>query len=481
MSRIKLHDLLVKQACAFLLVILPTFFINALSAAEPGDQPILKAAIFIENKAGNAFNDKVSVLEDLITSRVTEQGFSVLSREALINSLKDKVSVLEDLITSRVTKKTEQGASALSREVLINAINAFKSHSTAETKASGETKLDQNLSDNNVAQIMAQLMGTALDANTFESSQIEETKISDAKSSGTKADQRLSNDTSALRLAQMMGADYIIVTSITSFGTEKKAFEGYGVKTVNLIHNLRVSYKILEAVQGGSLVADTVKVSKTTRFTEGSHTEDSDMINELLDEASVKIAESLSKKRIIPPPTKLELVEITIACGMQDLAQLPLSIPDVRLTKDDTVVIIGENKLEVQLLDVTVELNGTVIGSAPGIFKAPPGLNKIRLSREGFMDWERTINVMEGQKLKVALQMSDAGYARWKDNTAFLQKLKNGEKLTDAGVKAIEGAAQMLRQSGYKVDVKEDVNLDVKGDVKVDAKGGLYSIFRLFH
>ena len=155
---------------------------------------------------------------------------------------------------------------------------------------------------------------------------------------------------------------------------------------------------------------------------------------------------------------------------MQDLAQLPVSIPDVRLTKDNTVVI-GENKLEVQLLDVTVELNGTVIGSAPGTFRAPPGLSKIRLSREGFRDWERTINVMAGQKLKVALQMSDAGYARWKDNTAFLQKLKNGEKLTDAAVKAIEGAAQMLRQSGYKVDVKGDVKLDVKGDVKVDAKG----------
>ena len=479
MSRIKLHNLLIKQTCAFLLVILPAFFINALSAAEPGDQPVRKTAIFIENKAGNAFNDKVSVLEDLITSRVTEQGFSVLSREVLINSLKDKVSVLEDLITSRVTEKTEQGASALSREVLINAINAFKSHSTAEAKASGETKLDQSLSDNNVAQIMAQLMGTALDANTFESSQIEETKISDAKSSGTKADQRLSNDTSALRLAQMMGADYIIAASITSFGTEKKAFEGYGVKTVNLIHNLRVSYKILEAVQGGSLVADTVKVSKTTRFTEGSHTEDSDMINELLDEASVKIAESLSKKRIAPPPSKPELIEITIACGMQDLAQLPVSIPDVRLTKDNTVVI-SENKLEVQMLDVTVEFNGTVIGSAPGTFRVPPGLSKIRLSREGFMDWERTINVMEGQKLKVALQMSDAGYARWKGNTAFLQKLKNGEKLTDAAVKAIEGAAQMLRQSGYKVDVKGDVKLDVKGDIKVDEKGGLFSIFKLF-
>ena len=86
MSRIKLHNLLIKQAYAFLLVILSSFFINALSATEPGEQPIRKAAIFVENRAGKAFDDKVPVLEDFITSRVTEQGFSVLSREVLINA-----------------------------------------------------------------------------------------------------------------------------------------------------------------------------------------------------------------------------------------------------------------------------------------------------------------------------------------------------------------------------------------------------------
>jgi len=444
MSRMKAYNLLITHTYAFLLFILSFLFINILSATEQTDQPQRKAAIFVDNRAGKAFDNKVPLLEDFITSRVTEQGFSVLSREVLIN--------------------------------------AFKDYSTVESKVSGtnvpESKLEQQLSDDVYALKMMQAIGEMF-FDSFKGIPTEEPKVSAPEAPPVNLDQQLSRNSSALRLAQMMGADYIIAASITSFGMEKKAFEGYGVKTVNIIHNLRISYKILEAVQGGSLVADTVKVSKTTRFTEGSHTEDTDMINELLDEASVKVAESLSKKQIIPPPPKPDLVEITVACGMQDLAQLPVSIPDVRLTKDNTVVI-GENKLEVQLLDVTVEFNGTVIGSAPGTFRTPPGLSKIRLSREGFRDWDRTINVMAGQKLKVTLQMSDAGYARWKDNTAFLQKLKNGEKLTDAAVKAIEGAAQMLQQSGYKVDVKGDVKLDVKGDVKVDEKGGLFSIFKLF-
>ena len=55
--------------------------------------------------------------------------------------------------------------------------------------------------------------------------------------------------------------------------------------------------------------------------------------------------------------------------------------------------------------------------------------------------------------LRMALTLTDKGYARWRDNTGFLQNLENNRKLTDAEVKVLEGQAQMFRQSGYKVDV----------------------------
>jgi len=348
--------------------------------AQQDDKQMHKAAIFVENRAGRQFDNKIAVFEDFITSRVTEKGFSVISREVVTDSL--------------------------------------KSYSPGTAK---ENRL-----------------------NTL-----------------------LSNNTSALRLSQMMNADYLIVASISSFGTEKKKFKGYGLETVNLVTNLRASFKILEGSQGSTLAADTILASKSERFTERSTVEDNDMINMLLDEAACRIAESLGNKHIAPPSPKPDLAEITIACGMQDLAQLPISVPDVIVKEDNTMVVQNSN-LEVHVLDVTVELNGVVIGSAPDVFKAPPGLNKIRLTREGFRDWERTINVYNGQRLKVALQMNEAGYARWKDNTAFLHHLKNGEKLTDANVELIKGGAQMLRQSGFKIDAKADITGDIK------------SIFKLF-
>ena len=126
------------QAYAFLLIILSSLFINILSATEQTEQPIRKAAIFVENRVGQAFDNKVPVLEDFITSRITEKGFSIISREVVINSLKN--------------------------------------YNSEKTKSPDSEKLDT----------------------------------------------LLSNNTSALRLAQLMGVDYIIVTSITSFQYQMK-------------------------------------------------------------------------------------------------------------------------------------------------------------------------------------------------------------------------------------------------------------------
>lgn len=318
-------------------------------------------------------------------------------------ALDDKVIVLEDLIGSRLAGR---GFQIIHREQVINALKHYEKRATDATP-------------------------------------------------GSQLDQLLSNNTSALRLAQMMNADYIIHAAITSFATEKRAFKGYGAETLNLISNLRVTCKVLEAVEGASLAGDAFTVTRTTRLTEGSATDNADLLNALLDEAAGKVADSLAEKKIAAAPAKPGMVEFSVSCTMQDIAQMPITVPDVRLTTNKTLVL-DQATLEVQPLDVTVELDGTALGSAPGSFKAMPGLHKMRLSRDGFKDWEKTVNVTEGQKFRVALQMTEAGYQRWQDNLKFLQGLENNRKLTDAEVERIRGDAQRLRQSGYKVDIKMD-------------------------
>jgi hypothetical protein len=330
------------------------------------------AAIFTANHADKTLDDKLPALEDFISSRITEKGFSVISPEVATAAV------------SSLLKDSQQ----------------------------------------------------------------------------TEIDKALGNNSSVLRLAQMLGANYIIMASISSYGQDKQTTDAYDVKIVNVTYTLRVTYKILDGVQGGTLAGDTFKVTSTQRFTENSRSDSSDTINDLLDQASVKIADSAGAKAVKTVVASTNLAEFTVACGMQDLAQLPVTVPDVELTASNTVVI-GKERIPVLALNVMVEIDGAGIGSTPATFKAAPGLHKIRLRRDGFTDYEGTVNIYQGQVFNIALQMTDAGYQRWKDNTAFLNSLENGKKLTDAEAEKTRGEAQMLRQSGNLVNVKVDTKENV--------------------
>lgn len=411
-----------------------SLFLTAILVSEvPGQSTALrngrKAAIFVENRAGPALNDKVPVLEDFLTGRVTQQGFSVISREVAIDALNaypavglavDTSSPLEFSVAERQTTATGQKAGPSESQVALQP---------------GPTKLDRIFRDS----------------------------------------------TSALRLAQNLGADYLLVASIASAGTETRTFQDGPVKTVNVIHTLRISYKVLEGTQGGSLIGDTIKVTKTVRQTGNLQIDDNDLLNELLDEAAVRVAANISHKQeqVTAPAERPDLVEIVVACGMTDLAQLPLSIPDVRIL-DDGTLLVQTNRLTIQVLNASVEIDGVAVGTAPGKFRVRPGLSKMRITREGFKDWERTVNFSEGQKFNVALQMSAEGYARWKDNTAFLFKLETGKKMTDGVVKMMEGFAQLLEQSGYRIDHRSDVkaNIEAKGKSLFDGLTIQPSVFR---
>jgi hypothetical protein len=322
--------------------------------------------------------------------------------------LNPKVIVLEDFISSRVSTV---GFQVINREIVINALKTYTADQPKLTKQEG---------------------------------------------AGAELDQLLTDNTSALRLAQNLGADLVLHVSIASLGSEKKDYEDkeLGLRTANLTHTLRVSYKIVEGWGGGAFMGDTVRVAKTTRFTANLTTLDTDAVNELLDEASLKVTEHIGKRGATinaAVAARPQSVKVTITPRMTDLANLPITVPKIEIGEDGKPVVRGQHTAA-QPMDVNVDLDGVSIGSAPATFMVPPGLHKLRLSREGFRDWVRTINCFDNQLLEVSLQMTEAGYQRWKDNTGFLQNLEKDRKLTEAEVKIMEGKAQLLRQSGFRVD-----------------------------
>jgi len=346
------------------------------------EQPVV--AIFVKNRAGDEYDEKIVAMEDLLSSRLAEAGFRVMSREDVIGS-----------------------------------VAAF-----------GDA--GPNAGDPDLA--------------------------------GAELDKALSNNTSALRLAQNMGADYILTASIVSINHNRKRFKGYDIDRTVFESILRGSYKVLDRTKGGSLTGGTVESSVKSPFQDQvdestwgrrkhTYAEEIGAVDDLVDEAATKLAAHLEKRRerVDEPADEAESVKWTVICGTTDMV-----VPTVVRT-DDNDFVVGEQELPVNPMNVTVELNGVVVGTAPGTFEVPPGLSKLRLTREGYKDIARTVNVVPGQTLRIDMQMTDKEYARWKDMIAFLEQMKAGNKLTDAQAEQIRGFAQMLRQSGFKVNIDSDL------------------------
>ena len=276
----------------------------------------------------------------------------------------------------------------------------------------------------------------------------------DSARAASAAEAAFLDQSSAVRLAQNLGADYLLHASIVSCTQAKRAVNAYGQKLENTDHTLRVAYKILDAQGGGALTGDVVKATRAEQANANASGDSGGVSQDLIDDASQQIVASLRSRRdaghIAAAKPAAQAVSITINVEAADLF-----IPDVRINAEN-VVTVGESKFKVLPLSATVEIDGVAVGTAPGKISLKPGFSRLRLTREGFRPWERTINAFEGQILTVAMTMSAEGLKRFRDSTEFLNQLKNGAKLADAEVKLIEGQAKSLENSFFRVDTKEN-------------------------
>ena len=353
-------------------------------------RPLL-AAIFIKNRSPKVDDQKTRVFEDMIIGEVTDAGIRVVSPE--------------------------------------DTVTALRRFQRAEDERERRTVDDRS---------------KTVDDNRL---------MSDA------VDRMLEDSTSALRLAQNMGVDYLLVGSITSYGVDSIHTNrpDLGINRTTDTHRLRATYKVLDIALGGSETAGNI-VAEVRRGGDGNGGQtrvDETVLDDLLADAAaqsgVKLGRAIAAGRVNAPRTQEAKVGFAIACAMQDM-----SVPEV-VKDDDGRYVLKGNDYKLQPMAVTVELDGVAIGSAPGTFEAFPGLHRLRLTREGFEPWEREVNLQkrgdgEPQLFQVALTLDAKGYQRWREMMDKIEQLKRDQALTEAQVKLIEGAAQLLRQSGLRVD-----------------------------
>jgi hypothetical protein len=97
-------------AVSTIILVLPAFFaFGAEGEANKEEKPLLRAAIFVQNRAGEAFQDKLDVLNDLITTRLTEKGFSIIDKDVVVAKFRESRSA--DPATRKELQLLESAAS----------------------------------------------------------------------------------------------------------------------------------------------------------------------------------------------------------------------------------------------------------------------------------------------------------------------------------------------------------------------------------
>ncbi len=293
--------------------------------------------------------------------------------------------------------------------------------------------------------------------------------VADRNTLGTQADRLLADQTTALRLARNMGADFMMLVNLSSLTAVPKSLAAAGIQGSMLNYNLGVNYRICEGVTGSSLDGGNFSVRKSTRSGEANPAVDPAIIDEMLNQVSqdvnTKLSASAARIKAQPLPDD---VEILIAAAPRDLQGNEISLPNLSITEDNKMLQ-ADSLLPVQLA-ATIEIDGMAAGTTPARLRVAPGMHKVRLSRPGFEDVNLTINAKEGLSLTPAMTLSADGFRRWQEIRAFLTALDVTREISSAQSEALRGYAQMLRQSGYKVDYSLKVQGDHKSDINVNTQ-----------
>ena len=276
------------------------------------------------------------------------------------------------------------------------------------------------------------------------------------------ADRLLSSQTSAVNLAANMNAAYLLTAAITTFDKATRAFNDPSLKVETVVTEwtLDVTYSILDGTTGGSLVSGSALSRVAVRQTPDLAVE-IDALNRCLRESAGKIGVALNEVAarggIRDAAASAADTKVQITAVLADL-----SVPEAVKGPDGQYTVTA-NQYRLEPMNVSVMVDGMVIGQTPGTYDIRPGLHRIRLERPGLEPVERMVNVKPGLAISIPMQLSPEGRANWERNARFFSELQNGAVLREAELIRVNAMADFLKQSSIRVDTSNVQNLNVGG------------------
>ena len=241
-----------------------------------------------------------------------------------------------------------------------------------------------------------EIMDSSLIADTFRSYKVTTDELKSGLIPG------IFSGGSVPRVSQMLGCDYIAAASITDARSMNRKIGGRSAK----VFTLRMSLKIMDAT-GASV--DSVPLPAQQMPVLDADDDPMNYYQILIDKWVSQVTPVIAQKS---PRWRRRTVDAANTVGFVVTTTIDSVIESL---ESQTKGVSGEQLQELRKVvgGATVELDGATIGSAPGQFRAAPGLHQIKVSRDWMKPYTATINITEGMRLNIALEMSDEGMRKW--------------------------------------------------------------------
>ena len=217
---------------------------------------------------------------------------------------------------------------------------------------------------------------------------------------------------SVTRVAQMLGADYILTASIIGASQMNRVA---GDRAVT-IYTLRMTTKVLDATTGGSVYGKNW--SNKQPVPQGNGDDPMGHYDDLIDMWVQEISEEMAAARPrwrAPVADSGMLATFTVRTTLDDVfAPLATTVDASKPVQEELRVVAG---------GISVAIDGAVVGSSGGTFRARPGLHQMTVSRQWMTPWTQTVNISEGAVFNVALELSAEGFQHYKNKEALRAEL----------------------------------------------------------
>ena len=272
-------------------------------------------------------------------------------------------------------------------------------------------------------------------------------------------------------LAQMFGADYVLAVSLSNFAKNSNTSNLYGVRTQNNIYTLSCNYNLYEAGEGLGAAGGVVKSRKVVRRTQDSSST-VDVMGELVEDCAGQIAESLvareSAGAVAAKKVGAGEVVLQVRAGTAEFPRLS--------ENPDGTYALSVVKIPLELAVFSAEIDGVSQSVVDGKLRLAKGIHFVKIAHKDLEPIEKTINITgeSGQQIVFDAQMTEAAKARMRSDMQWFQQFARQQglikhegdmldadvgakvKLNDAEAAKIGAIGEMLKNSGYKMDVKVD-------------------------